>query len=103
MTGCRNPEFPAPKHGIGFHFPGGPIPLWSSGKPMMESVRQRNQQILQMRQDGMTRPEVAQRFGLSRSRIGAVEKEHHDEIEFGPRCGQIWQEKSAALKQHWKM
>jgi|ERR1017187_8227776 hypothetical protein len=40
----------------------------------MIPIQERNRQILQMRKEGIPRPEVARRFGLSRERISQLEK-----------------------------
>lgn len=40
----------------------------------MIPIQERNRQILQMRKEGIPRPEVALKFGLSRGRIAQLEK-----------------------------
>jgi hypothetical protein len=55
----------------------------------MSNIRARNQQILQMRQEGVSRQEVARRFGLSPWRIGLVEREFKTEEAMAERRARI--------------
>ncbi|MEI8043345.1 MAG: hypothetical protein WCL11_18195 [Verrucomicrobiota bacterium] len=41
----------------------------------MKSISKRNQAIIQMRQEGVSRNDVASKYGLSSSRIALIEQE----------------------------
>ena len=55
----------------------------------MESLRQRNERILKMREAGKTRREVAERFGVSDGLICAIEKRHQTESLMAERRSKI--------------
>jgi hypothetical protein len=55
----------------------------------MIPIQERNRQILQMRKEGVPRPEVALKFGLSRGRISQVEKRDQADRSLAVRRAQL--------------
>jgi transcriptional regulator len=56
---------------------------------MCEGIPERNRQILQMRKEGLSQREVAQKFGLSPSRIYLIERRDAADRLMAKRCAKL--------------